>query len=148
MSERASGFEPRELVYDDPDNPCFGCGPHNPRGLQLRFTQVGPATVECHFEADAAYCGADGVVHGGIQAVLLDEAMGMAIHAVHPAEDHATADFRLRYRAPSPTRAPLVVRATLERTEGRSHFLAGTIVDGGGRLCTEAEARWVRIAAG
>lgn len=27
----------RTELENDPDNPCFGCGPHNRRGLHLRF---------------------------------------------------------------------------------------------------------------
>ena len=60
------------IVNDEADNVCFGCSPHNARGLQLRFVRTGPGTAECRFRAEAHWAGAPGVVHGGVQAAMLD----------------------------------------------------------------------------
>ena len=69
-----------EFTIDDPESGCFGCSPHNEHGMRLRFRRVGPGVVECHHLVAERHAGAPGVVHGGIQAVLLDEVMGVAIH--------------------------------------------------------------------
>ncbi len=34
------------LVNEDPDNRCFGCSPHNEKGLALRFVRREPGVVE------------------------------------------------------------------------------------------------------
>jgi hypothetical protein len=33
-------------LENDPDNPCFGCGPSNPVGLHLHFFKKGNEDVE------------------------------------------------------------------------------------------------------
>lgn len=138
----------REWINDEPENRCFGCSPHNPQGLKLVFVQTGPETVECRYHAAASYAGPEGVIHGGIQAVLLDEVMGSAIRVALADRDSqfVTADFRLHYRRPVPVEAPIVVRASLSRREGRSYFVSGQILDSGNELLTSAEARWCRIS--
>ncbi len=141
----------RVLVNDEPENLCFDCSPHNPVGLQLVFRVHADRAVECRIPACDHWQGVPGVIHGGIQAALLDEAMGMAVHAARdtgmdrPFPNVATADLQLRYRRPAPTTQPLRVRARVERREGRSIFVRGEIVDARDELLTSATARWVEI---
>ncbi|HKJ23687.1 MAG TPA: PaaI family thioesterase [Myxococcota bacterium] len=135
---------------DGPEHTCFGCGHANARGLRLVFTRTGERTVEAPFRAEAHWCGAPAVVHGGIQAALLDEVMGMAGHLAFDAEadgdvDIVTADFRLRYRRPVPVAAPLVLHGELQRVEGRDVFVGGEIRDAAGAVLTTGEARWRRL---
>lgn len=134
------------IVNDGPDDRCFGCGQRNERGLKLRF-RVREHEAEVEYTADEAFCGAPGVVHGGIQAALLDEVMGMAAHAGDREGDLdvVTADFRLRFRRPTPSGVPLRVRARLLRIEGHDYFLEGEIVGPDEVVLTRAEARWRRI---
>jgi uncharacterized protein (TIGR00369 family) len=136
-----------EFVIDAPENVCFGCSPHNERGLRMRFRRLGPGLVESHYNVSDHLGGAPGVVHGGIQAVLLDEAMGVAIHQSDGAEgvDVVTAEFKLRYRRPVLTQTRLVVRGELLRSEGRDYWVEGAILDADGQRLTVAEARWRRI---
>lgn len=137
-----------EIVFDDPENRCFGCSPHNPRGLQLRFRDLGGGEIEARVEAAPDLAGPPGVIHGGIQATLLDEVLGVAAHGSLEREedDLVTADFRLRYRRPAPLQAPLRLRARIVRREGRSVFVEGEILDEAGTVLTRGEARWVREA--
>ena len=94
----------------------------------------------------AEHCGAPGVAHGGIQAALLDEAMGMAIQTGSEEEAYVvTAEFKLRYRRPVPVGEPLVVRGELQRREGRDAWVEGAIVGADGERLTVAEARWRQI---
>lgn len=136
------------FVRDDPENVCFGCSPHNPRGLQLRFTRTGDKAVSCRFTAASHLAGAPGVVHGGIQATLLDETLGVAAHTLFGSEEEAslvTADFQLHYRRPVPLGEPLVVRAELVRADDRDFHVEGRIESEAGEVLTLAEARWRRI---
>ena len=68
---------PPERVPLDPhtfgeEQQCFGCGPHNHHGMQLRFFREGDEVVTT-FEAREGWEGAPGIVHGGLQATLADE---------------------------------------------------------------------------
>ena len=144
-----SGFEIGDPIrFDDADNTCFGCSPHNERGLQLEFVRTGPREVECRYETPAHFGGAPGVIHGGVQATILDEVFGVAAHCAFDHDPDAwlvTVEFSLRYRRPAPTGKPIVVWAELERTEGRDIWIRGEIRDEAGKPLTTATARWKRI---
>lgn len=135
------------IVYDGPEDRCFGCGQRNEQGLRLRFRRSENGHVEADYVVPESYGGAPGVVHGGIQAVLLDEVLGVTAHqaAKEGRWKIVTADFRLRYRRPTPTGKPLKIRGRLARVEGRDYFLEGEIVDSDGATLTTAEARWRQI---
>lgn len=138
--------------HDGPEATCFGCGHANDRGLRLVFTRTGQRTVEARFRAEPHWCGSPAVVHGGIQAALLDEVMGMAGHLAFDDEPEGTAeivtaDFRLRYRRPVPVAAPLLLLGELRRVEGRDVFVEGEIRDEAGELLTRGEARWRRLSS-
>jgi acyl-coenzyme A thioesterase PaaI-like protein len=137
----------RLIVNDEPDNRCFGCSPHNRNGLRLRFLETEPGAVESTYVAPEHLCGAPGVVHGGIQAALLDEVMGVAAHSGAESEDVVlvTAEFHLRYRRPVPTATSLTIRARLARREGNDFFLEGAIVGADGHDLTRAKARWRQL---
>ena len=138
---------PEEIVNDDPGNHCFGCSPHNEDGLQLRFVKTQSDVVETSYTAPSKFCGSEGVIHGGIQAAMLDEVLGVAAHACTDDEELeiVTAEFRLSYRSPAPVGRPVVVRGRLVRTDGRDVYLVGEIFGEDGQTLTTAEARWRRI---
>ena len=64
----------------DADIGCMACGAANPIGLGLVFAEEGDA-VRAEFTPLAWHQGYDGLVHGGIIAMLLDEAMAQALLA-------------------------------------------------------------------
>lgn len=138
------------MRFDDPGNRCFGCSPHNARGLGLSFTDLGAEGVETEYVAAPDLCGMHGVVHGGVQATMMDEAMGFAAHAALAHEpddlDIATIELSLEYHRPTPTGEPIRLRARLVRSEGRDLWMEGEIRDASGRLCTKATSRWRRRA--
>ena len=55
---------------------CLVCGRQNPHGLHLHL-HVDEATgaVETRFTPSAHHIGFEGIVHGGVLATVLDEAM-------------------------------------------------------------------------
>ncbi len=55
-------------------NRCFVCGPGNPIGLHLRFREEGEG-VAADFTPTDLHVGWEGLIHGGIVAALLDDAM-------------------------------------------------------------------------
>ena len=79
------------------DGRCFGCGPLNEEGLQMTFLPEGDVSVT-EFEVPARYQSWKGVVHGGMVALMLDEAVGWAAwHKGHPG---VTGKLEVRYRLP------------------------------------------------
>ena len=79
------------------DGYCFGCGPLNEEGFRLVF-EPGPEGVSVEFEVPDRYQSWAGMTHGGIVALLLDEAVGWAgWHAGHPG---VTGRLQVSYRRP------------------------------------------------
>ena len=67
------------------DGHCFGCGPLNPDGLQLKFEPTGDGTSVAEYKVPPRFQSWAGMAHGGIVSLMLDEAVGWAAwHAGHP----------------------------------------------------------------
>jgi len=120
-----------ELVFPS-SGFCFGCSRDNPDGLHLRFFRAGDG-VCCDATLGPTYQGATEIIHGGIQAVLLDEASCAA--AVFTRGTYVvTGRLAIRYHRPCPTGAPLHVRARVVADDGRYFTIAvmGCRVNGPG----------------
>lgn len=57
---------------------CIGCCPTNEAGLKMEFYEDGDDVV-CLWKPEARYQGWTDVLHGGIQALLLDETSGWVV---------------------------------------------------------------------
>jgi uncharacterized protein (TIGR00369 family) len=139
----------QSYVNDDPGNVCFGCSPHNTRGLRLSFVRTSEHAVETHYTAEDHLCGMRGVIHGGIQATLLDEVLGTAARFGLDAEEDvglATVEIRVRYRRPAPSHEALTIRGEFDRVDGKDVHVRGSIVNAEGTLLTEADGRFRRFA--
>jgi acyl-coenzyme A thioesterase PaaI-like protein len=60
---------------------CFGCSPHNNIGLQLSFWLDGD-TVITQWKPNNSYEGWQNILHGGIQATLMDEIASWVVFSV------------------------------------------------------------------
>ena len=79
------------------DGHCFGCGPLNDEGLKLKFVP-GPEGSVAEFVVPDRYQSWSGMAHGGVVALLLDEAVGWAAwHAGHPG---VTGRLQVSFRRP------------------------------------------------
>ena len=142
----------KTIINDGPDDTCFGCGHRNEFGLKMVFEHEPGGETRATYLAPAHLGGAPGVVHGGIQATLLDELLGVAVQEYHvaggaPDADHVTVDFSLSYRAPVPTGATIRMSARVVRVDGRDTWAEGEIIDAEDAVLTRAEARWRRLRA-
>ncbi len=93
------------------DGRCIGCGPDSAIGLGMRFVREDDGSVTSRLVVPERFQGWRGVVHGGIVALLLDEAMAYA--AAANGALGMTADLKLRFRAEVPVGAELAVRGAL-----------------------------------
>ena len=94
------------------DGHCFGCGPLNLEGLRLVF-EPGPEGSSVEFEVPDKYQSWAGMAHGGIVALLLDEAVGWAAwHAGHPG---VTGRLQVSYRRPLKLGEPIRIVGKVDR---------------------------------
>ena len=128
----------------NPTNRCFGCGGDNAGGMKLTFEQdnVGRKIVG-RFVLSERYQGGGGMAHGGIIALLLDEAMGKVcrfreVRAV-------TAELSVEYLKPVPVEKAIVVEGREMEMQGRNLFLAGEIRDAAGDVLARGKGRFVII---
>lgn len=128
----------------NPTNRCFGCGGDNAGGMKLTFEQdnVGRKIVG-RFVLSERYQGGGGMAHGGIIALLLDEAMGKVcrfreVRAV-------TAELSVEYLKPVPVEKDIVVEGREMEMQGRNLLLAGEIRNEGGDVLARGKGRFVII---
>ncbi|MEX5636710.1 hotdog domain-containing protein [Parafrankia sp. FMc2] len=93
------------------DYQCFGCSPHNPHGLQLRFRER-PDGLVASFRLGRAHESYPGVVHGGLVGVICDETMGNLL-VLRTGRPSFTTAMRVRYLAPMPVDVPHECRARI-----------------------------------
>jgi uncharacterized protein (TIGR00369 family) len=79
------------------DGHCFGCGQLNMDGLRLKF-EPGPDGSSAEYQVAERFQSWAGMAHGGVVALMLDEAVGWAAwHAGHPG---VTGRLQVSYRRP------------------------------------------------
>jgi NTP pyrophosphatase (non-canonical NTP hydrolase)/acyl-coenzyme A thioesterase PaaI-like protein len=110
---------------------CFACGARNPIGLQLVFREEDAAIVT-DFTPGPEFAGFPGVVHGGIVATLLDEALNRT--AVREQRWLMTGRLDIRYRQAAPVGRTLRVTARTVSSRKRMVQASGDI-----RLAAEPE---------
>jgi acyl-coenzyme A thioesterase PaaI-like protein len=106
---------------------CFACGQRNPYGLQMVFRQEGDFIVS-DFQPRAEHQGFPGVIHGGIVASVLDEALNRTSLLSENPNWSMTGRLEVRYRRYVPFGPLLRVRARLEKERGRLLQAAGTLM--------------------
>jgi len=125
-------------------NRCFGCGGANEFGMKLTFELDEEARrASGKFVLGPRYAGGAGFAHGGIIAVLLDEAMGKISKLSD--ERAVTAELKIEYRKPVPVDAEIVVSSWQEDEKGRNRFRVGEIHDAQGMLLARGRGRFVVV---
>jgi acyl-coenzyme A thioesterase PaaI-like protein len=134
---------------------CFGCGPANPQGLQLRSYDAEDGTVIATFTPWPEHDNGFGFLNGGIISTVLD--CHSAAVVIHNATDrgwlpggetgehpYVTADFELRFRRPTPLEASLSLWAKVESlSEEEAVAIAELRYDG--KVCAAMRALWKKM---
>lgn len=134
-----------------PDGPqfqktCFGCGSDNPYGLQLKF-QIDPAgSATASLIPGSQWEGLCGIIHGGIVATLLDEAVAKAVAA--QGHRSVTAEMRVRFRHYAKTGEPLQVRGWVAKRKKRIIEAEASLTVADGSECAHAWAVFLRWEKG
>lgn len=127
-----------------------GSGRLNPQAPRLELDELPapppagsepvPVEIVARCTLTVAHGGPPGRAHGGIVAVLLDEALGVAAHAA--GASGMTAAIDVRFRAATPYGVPLEITARFTERDGRKRFASGEIrVDG--KVTAEATAVYI-----
>ena len=124
---------------------CFVCGESNPLGLQLRFHAHG-GEVHAEFIPRPEHLGFKGVVHGGLQATVLDEILVWAC-AVATGRFGYCAELTVRFQRPVRPGEKLSVRARLvENKRDRIHIAEAEIRNESGEICSTGSGKYLPIA--
>ncbi|KAI0269208.1 HotDog domain-containing protein [Gloeopeniophorella convolvens] len=89
-------------------------------------------------------CGHDGIVHGGLLATLLDEALARVATQNLPEKIGVTANLTVNYRAPTRAEQFIVFRIKLLEAKGRKTRVQGRVEDLDGNLLADATATFVQ----
>ena len=127
------------------DRRCFACGPDNEIGLRMTF-EYGDGTARARVLPRREFGGWSNIMHGGIVATLLDEAMAHA--AIAAGVRAVTARIEVRFRHAVPTDVPLLVEGRVEGRRGRMLEIAGALSDEHGTCYAESHARFVAEPGG
>jgi uncharacterized protein (TIGR00369 family) len=145
MGEGAKALSETITLAPNPVNKCFGCGGANAGGMKLTFEQDNVnRRIVGRFVLGERYQGGGGMGHGGIIAVLLDEAMGKVcrfreVKAV-------TAELTVEYLKPVNVQQEIIVEGRETELKGRNIFMSGEIRDTAGAVLARGKARFVIIA--
>jgi acyl-coenzyme A thioesterase PaaI-like protein len=135
---------PTETLSPQPGNFCIGCGAANPQGLQLTFhLDREGRRVSGRFRFGRQYQGSGGILHGGIIALVFDEAMGK-LNRLYDVRA-VTAELSVDYLRPTPCDADVIVEAWETRREGRNLFPEAELRDAAGQVLARATARFVSV---
>ena len=122
---------------------CFVCGENNPKGLKLNF-EIDPErqTLKTVFTSPPTFQGWDGVVHGGIIATLLDEAMAKLSYEL--GYDTVTASLEVRFKKPAPILEPLYVWGKILEVRKRWVKAEAKVTSGDGTILAEGKSTLMR----
>lgn len=127
-------------------NRCFGCGPANPIGLHLDFFVTEDQSVISTPTVAATFEGPPSLIHGGIIATLLDEAMSKAVR-VHGLTA-MTRQMEVEYLKPVPSDTPIRIEGRLIRSEGRKHWAEAKLLNEKSVTLATAKGLFVEVRAG
>ena len=116
---------------------CFGCSPENPMGVKMEFYEDGDEIVS-FWKPKPEYQGWLDTLHGGIQAVLLDEICAWVI--VRKLQTTGvTSKMETRYRKSISTNDTLLeIRASIQEQKRNIILVKATIYNSAKEICTEA----------
>ena len=122
---------------------CLVCGRTNPHGLRLRL-RVDPETglVSTEFVPGPQHVGFEGMVHGGLLATVLDEAMTWAATWKNKRFCYC-GELTTRFRNSLRPGQTLRVEALVEFSRPKLVEVAGKIFDHTGRLAATSSGKYV-----
>lgn len=91
----------------------------------LQFAEDGGKSMTTLYYLGNDVSGHPGIVHGGLQATLLDEALARCSFGALPNHVSVTANLTINYKVPLPTNSYVCARSELIKVEGRKAWVKG-----------------------
>ncbi len=131
-------------AHPKPQNHCFACGKDNDEGMKLQFYLDEQARhAVCEFTLSQRYTGPPGHAHGGIIAVILDEAMGK-VNKLHNVLA-LTKSMEIEYVKPVPLGQRLTVVAREQQVAGRRHVNVAEISNEKGEVLARSTGTFIAV---
>ena len=120
---------------------CVACGENNPAGLRLKFETQPDGSVKA-----AAFCvkeltGYDGLLHGGVAALMLDSAMTNCLFSAGITA--LTAEMTVKYKATVNIGRAVTLTAKIQ-TDHDPLFIVSSELLQDGQMKVSAEAKFMR----
>lgn len=140
-----------------PTNSCFGCGPSNPKGLQIKSFPNGlesDSEVVAEWQPERHHEAFDGVLNGGIIGTLLDcHSNWTAIWHLMRRDDRndapctVTSEFHVRLKRPTPTDGAIRLSSRAVESDGPKVTVEAELI-AGGKVTATCRGVFVEVGAG
>ncbi|MDP1623810.1 MAG: PaaI family thioesterase [Bacteroidales bacterium] len=115
---------------------CFGCSPDNQFGLRLKFTEENDEIVS-HWNPETNFQGYFNILHGGIQAALMDEIASWTVY-VKVKTAGFTSKAEIRYlKTVGMDQGPITLRSKLKQMSRNLADIVVLLYDRNNTLCAE-----------
>jgi len=124
---------------------CLVCGRDNPRGHHLDlFVEPETSVVTCNYTPARSDIGFEGIVHGGVIATVLDEAMVWA--ATWSAKRFCVCgELTIRFKKPATVGVPLTVHAAIVSSRSRLIETDATVTNASGEILATGLAKYTPL---
>lgn len=123
------------------DSFCFGCHPANLRGLAMEFFEEDEVIVS-EWQPSDDFQGFKNLLHGGIQATLMDEIASWFIFAKFNTAG-VTSRIEIKYRKPVPTnKGKIRITAKLKEKKKKFIVISTELYDPLNALCATGEVTY------
>ena len=136
---------PLKKAFEEDGNKCFACGTENTHGLKLEFYRIDDDNVMTELVPPSHWHGWQGLMHGGLQCVLLDEITAWAVAGLRDRRYFFTANLEVRYRKPVRLNQKLTVTGHIIQESERGSRVEGKIMDPDNQILSEATATFVYV---
>ncbi|MEI6790937.1 MAG: PaaI family thioesterase [Myxococcaceae bacterium] len=136
-----------------PRNQCFGCGPSNPQGLQIKSIPEGDF-VTAEFYPQKYQAAFDNMLSGGICGTLLDchSNWTAAYHLMQRTGQSeppctVTAEYAVKLLAPTPMTGPVKLKAWVVDSSDRKAVIEASL-EAGGQITATCRGTFVAVREG
>ncbi|MCB1194597.1 PaaI family thioesterase [bacterium] len=119
---------------------AYCCGKENGKGLHAEFAIEGDC-VRGVYRPESRLCGYPGIVHGGVLATLVDEAMFWAATRAYRKFCYAV-EVNVRYKQPVPVGEEITITARESGKIKKIVVIEGAILNKNGQTLVKAEGKY------
>ena len=126
---------------------CLVCGRRNPHGLKMSLFVDESGVVHTEFNPREEHVGFDGIIHGGVLATVLDEAMVWC--ATWSGKRFCVAaEMNVRFLKPIRPGMLIKVEARIDQARSRLITTSATISDADGAVACTATGKYTPVSPG